>query len=408
MALPVEELQQFLLDLVSTARAVTAQRSARLDEADWRVLHDMLRKHRLGPLLHWRLTHERASLPVPGAVRQKLAEDFHRAALRALRFHRELCLLTHILQRAQIASIALKGAFLAYHVYPHPAMRPLRDLDVLVAADQALAAFQALLAAGYRRAPDSTGEPAACLAVRKHLPALYSPAGVCVELHVRLASPCDAIRLDEAGLWERAIEARVAGQTVRYLSHTDLLMHLIFHAVYDHRFDNGPLVVPDLGYLIGRAQIDWALFWRRAAAGGTTRGCVLLLKLMQRYHGAVAVDFSAAGGAALDGIDAVLESSATLMVDQQPACADWRLSADIAGMPRHRQLAIMLRRLFPPRTVVAANSPPGMGRVALYATHVARILTRRLPQFVASRKKHALQERQLRQMVALDRWLREA
>ncbi|MES2018810.1 MAG: nucleotidyltransferase family protein [Pseudomonadota bacterium] len=396
MGMPLEELHILLLDLLSTRRDVSRERVAQLAQADWAQLMAMLHQHRLGPLLHWRLRHERAALAVPEPIRVQLADSFRQATLRALRFQRELVLLTQVMAQAGIAALALKGAYLAYHAYPHPAMRPLRDLDLLVRQEDALAAYQALLDAGYQRCAAHPGDPAASIAVRKHLPPLRSKAGVTVELHVRLSDPSQAVAIDEEGHWQRAIGT---GTALRYLSQTDLMLHLICHALYDHRLDNGPLVLPDLACLIAGGQIDWPLFWQQAQASGATRGCVLMLALCTRYFDVPMPACPA--GCALD--DAQLAGFAPLMLcNLQPQRADLRLALALAGQPWRTRMAILFERLFPARAKLASLAPTRSR--ALYARHAWRIATERLPQFLAGRRWRAA-DGGVGKQVELEQWL---
>lgn len=411
MALPLEDLQHLLLDLISTHREVDAGRASQLSKDDWEVVLSMVRQHRLDPLLHWRLTHERSDVPVPDNFRETLADSFKQAALRALMMQRELLLLVRILSKAGIPCIALKGAYLAYTVYPHPALRPLRDLDVLIAKDKALDAYQALIDGGYRRPREYSGDPQAWMSVCQHLPPLQSSSGqVMVELHTRLIVPngMHAMSVDESGLWERRVERRVAGESLAHLSPTDLLLHLIFHAVYQHRFSNGPLTLSDLSCLIRGTEIDWPIFWRLADQGGWTRGCLLLLRMTQRYFGDIPIDFPESTLSALESVDALLVATcSSLMLCDSHSHADMMLVEALAGKPLHRKLSILLGRVFPPSAQIAAFYPVSDNPLGVYFGYLskgARLVSKRLPEFLANRRSGAFRS-SARKMVELDRWL---
>lgn len=58
---------------------------------------------------------------------------------------------------------------------------------------------------------------------------------------------------------------------------------MIIHAVYGHEFDNGPLLLSDLAFLMATQPIDWDLFWTLAQQEKKARGCILALKLTQCY-----------------------------------------------------------------------------------------------------------------------------
>ena len=93
------------------------------------------------------------------------------------------------------------------------------------------------------------GSPEAFIKEAKHMPPMWSPSGqIWVELHLRLYHPDDEksneFELSEApDFWQRLITNKSAGISLTYLAPTELLLHLIVHAVYDHQFNNGPLLL---------------------------------------------------------------------------------------------------------------------------------------------------------------------
>ena len=410
MTRPHEELQDLLLDLISTQREVAARRVSSLEEDDWGVILSKVRQHRLGPLLQWRLSREKADVPVPEDVRDALAVSFKKATLRALVLQRELLMIGRTLGDAGIPWVALKGAYLAFAVYPHPALRPLRDLDVLVAKERALSAYQALIDSGCRRLRGHRGDPEAPTAAAKHLPPLLSASGqVTVELHVRLTPPDCAHRwnADGAGVWGRLIERTVAGDSIPYLSPTDLLLHLTVHALYAHRFDNGPLVLTDVSYLVRGAEIDWPLIWRLADEGEWTRGCLLVLTVAQRYFGELPIDLPASASSELAGVRAHVVTCSSLMLRRLDLANDVRLAGALAERPARQKLSYLLSRAFPPRVRLASVYPVAADSRAIYLYYVAncvRLLTQRAPAIVASRK-NAEVGQTARQLTELDRWL---
>ena len=67
------KLQQLLLDLISPLPQVDEESVAALTTADWEQILVMVRRHRLGPLLHWQLTRSRPGLSIPEIVQAELA-----------------------------------------------------------------------------------------------------------------------------------------------------------------------------------------------------------------------------------------------------------------------------------------------------------------------------------------------
>ena len=380
MPLPLDDARKTLLDFLSPLRPAELER---LEERDWESFLLMARQHRLGPLLHWRLTHEKADARVPGAVRAALAGEFKSSVLRSLAVQRELLLAGKILDGAGIPCVALKGAFLALHAYPHPALRPLRDVDILVPKESALRAYQALIDGGCRRQEKYPREPKDCLASLKNLPPLMSASGtVRLELHPRLTETRWALSRWESLVWGRLIARPTAGQSLHYLSPTDLLLHLIIHSVYDHRFDNGPLVLTDLHYLMKEEAIDWTSFWSLAREGGYTKGCLLLLNMTQRYCGGAPIDGTQEAEAAADDYSA-------LMLRDMDSGVRTRLAARLAGKSPLQKFSILFDGAFPPQDRLAAGYLPAR----------AKVIARRLPGFFAKKPKDA------DALARLERWL---
>lgn len=408
-------LQNLLLDIFSTCRPVDAASVAALSTQDWEAWLDLARQHRLLPMLHWRLTRERADLPVPPKVSEVLAANFKRWTLRALLIQRELLLTHRVLNDAGIPHLALKGAYLAFHAYPHPALRPMRDLDILVPKEAVLRAYQVLLDAGFVRPKQHLGDLDATMQVFNHLPPLHSASGhVHIELHARFSNPDEegggADLADDDGLWQRAISLPTAGGTLSYLAPTDLLLHLIEHAVYSHRFDNGPLVLSDLAYLLAGQAIDWPLFWQRAEAYGQRRGMLLLLKMVERYFGAQPIDWPEAARADLGTVDAMADTASLLTLRDVVTRADTRLDSDIRNQSTMLgKLGVFFGKAFPPKKKVAALYPVQVDSPLIYFWYVAKwwkMLAVRLPAYMVSRREERT-AREAQDIVQLEQWLDE-
>lgn len=411
-----EEHRELLLDMLSTHRRVEESSVDALAAHDWDTVLRMARRHRVTPLLHWRLRRERSGVPVPRTVSDALASGFAQSAIRALLVQRELLLTHRILADAGIPHVALKGAYLAFHAYPHPALRPLRDLDILVSKKTALEAYRALLAGGLTRHERLRGDPEASVEVSKHLPALRSPSGrLDVEIHTQLSNPAHSGvgrpgLVDDPHLWHRTISRDLAGASLTYLSPTDLLLHLVVHAVYDHRFGNGPLVLSDSACLLESQPIDWPLFWQRAHAGGWTRGCLLLLKMVERYFGEQPIAWPEVVQEDPASLEGMLNTASLLTLRDVTSQADVQLGSELRDRQSiGRKLGVLLRRVFPSRKRIAATYPVSLDSSWLYLWYVAewwRQLTRRLPAYLASRQdRHVLHESQHDSQ--LGQWLRD-
>lgn len=95
----------------------------------------------------------------------------------------------------------------------------------------------------------------------KHLPAKTDGKAV-VELHLLIFDNHDdaAAQREQAFIataWQRAVLGPVSGMQMFSLTHT--LLHVILHAVLDHQFNNGPLLLIDMPALAETSMIDRAL-----------------------------------------------------------------------------------------------------------------------------------------------------
>lgn len=407
---PLASLQSLLLDLLSPDREVGRQELDALGPDEWRAIHAMARQHRLEPLLSWQLDRRKPRLGLPDDIRSSCAQAFERSTVRALKFQREVRLVHRLLDDAGIPHLPLKGAYLAFHAYPHPGLRPLRDLDILVPAARAREAFDALLAQGAVRLDSGHGHSETA----HHLPPLRSPFGAMrIEVHPRLFRLADPHERqselsDDSSFWQRTIERKIAKVAVRFASPTDLLLHLIVHSVHDHQFDNGPLVLSDMAFLLQGDEIDWPLFWKLAGSTGHRRGALLALRLMERYWGASHVTWPA-GPASASQIDGdVLDLAARLMLRDFNARYDAALAlrVDARASPSGR-MAFLAGKLFPSRRSLAAEhgaDPDSLRLYLLYPRKWWRVATTRLPKYLRSlRKRHVRKE--VEDLRRLNDWL---
>jgi len=392
---PKQLLQSRLLDLLSTHRSIDPDWIAELGQGGWQVLLGMARQHRVLPLLHWRLSRERVGLPVPQPVRERLAIGFRRSAMNALHMQRELILIHRVLDGAQIPHLALKGAYLAFYAYPHPALRPMRDLDVLVQKETALRAYQALSGSGFTRMKKVRGNLEAVMEGQQHLPPLVSAStGVRVELHTRFSKPVPGSEKPDLTnddlFWERAIKRTVAGASLTYTSPTHLLLHLIDHAVYMHRLNNGPLALTDLAYLLEDHEIDWSVFWQHTERRSKGRGTRLVFAMVERYFGKQPVEWPQRVPAC--SVSPRIVEAAALLTTQDLALKwDTELESKLLAKTSLRgKVGIFLKKAFPSRRTMATSYPVREDSFRVYLWYIARwswLLLVRLPEYLVNRSR---------------------
>ncbi|MBE0582421.1 MAG: nucleotidyltransferase family protein, partial [Desulfofustis sp.] len=86
-----------------------------------------------------------------------------------------------------LSPLVIKGAALCHTLYPDPALRPMRDIDLLLAPEEAVRAQQVALSAGFDRHGTPTPDD------HYHLPPLVKTVEgmkVCIEIHRALYPDC--------------------------------------------------------------------------------------------------------------------------------------------------------------------------------------------------------------------------
>lgn len=350
-------LKHILLGLISTARSVDRDRLALLSDRDWHLLQKMATQHRLKPLLHLRTN----SLELQSAIPENLYRDweaaFRMASMRYLACQQTLAKLNRILAEGGVDFVALKGAWLARYAYSNPAERPLRDIDILVAPENATKAYALLQGAGFTRKGGYAMPLADALERQKHLPPVRcDQTRILVELHTRLIeTPPKEEESDALSNVALLLGRREIREGVPYLSPTDTLLHLIVHAAYDHQFNNGPLTFNDVALMIQSARIDWERFWLMAKAGGWERGCLLILELVSYYHRCE--DWRPFCPSTQTPNYEQIESAALLSLQDFESRGIIGIGAELeASQSWFARTAVFLRRAFPPIHILASFS----------------------------------------------------
>lgn len=412
MSADVRRCQRLLLGLLAEGPRASLVDVSGIDAATWSLLADMARVQRLGPVLHWRLAHGTRVEGVPETVLATLRDSFRSLTLRSLSLQRDMLWLHARLERMAVPHCFLKGAFLAFHAYPQPGLRPMRDIDVLVPSEHALPVFSALLESGMTRvAHHAESAPQDWLERYRHLPPLQFPGGRVLELHVGLFDAADQeLRSGLShGLWQRVITAPVAGRPLCFLGPADLLLHLIVHAVYQHQFDNGPLVFSDVAWLLRRWPVDWSVFWAEVERGGYARGVSLVLRMVEKQHGDLGIVWPDPPAAIPETPAALIDAATLLTVGDFDARRDVHFRHELASRGTLRgKLSVIGNKLFPPAEDISAIAyqiaVPLPGRFAGYLGKWRWLLFRRLPRFVSSLGQRHLTE-QVDQVRVLRTWL---
>ncbi|NOZ77750.1 MAG: nucleotidyltransferase family protein [Acidobacteria bacterium] len=314
----------------------------------------------LAPLLWAGVRHAQDAVPTELGTYLRAATD--RAQERTVLYGRILAGLVDTLARHDVPFAVLKGAALAWTVYPAPWQRHCHDIDLLVPPENHRDAVEAARSAGF-----DFPEPASRLVEGTH------PSGLPLTLHTApYRAPLH--NGDLPGLWDRRIRRTVAERPVHTLVPEDALLHVLVHAACGSR-RNGLLWVSD-AVLLARANPapDWEAFVRRAAATGAAGpvslvAAYLVRELQAPIPPSVPDTLSATPQSALAHRVNLLAVARTL---------GWRRAAGLLPGPAARA-GLVLRLLFPaPSTLAAAGEAhSGLRGWTTYPHHLLRPLLRR-------------------------------
>lgn len=171
---------------------------------------------------------------VASAAGVRLSLRFREALARHVVMSRDLATLLRALAGEKIPVIPLKGAFLAEMVYPHPAARPMSDVDVLVQPAERLRVDAVLRGLGYRRGDDAHSW---AFDVAYDAATSYDGTGGSrVDVHWRLLNDprygWDHAEAD--AVWDRAVPVTLAGEPALALAAEDLVLSLATHLAIHH------------------------------------------------------------------------------------------------------------------------------------------------------------------------------
>jgi hypothetical protein len=219
---------------------------------DWGHVGVLSEDHGLSPLVRHHVRH--CEIPVPDIVSKELAALAVRHRLAGGVQTAALVEILEALDRAAISHVVLKGAALAHGLYPRPELRPMRDLDILVAPGQGVAAQAILRDAGYQAPPPLRRR------AHHHLPVATAQRDgfqVSVEIHE------DALSVDQMGTltlntMAQPREILIGGRRCTTFGHVDMLRHLTAHML-EPRARTRLIHVTDLVWYAAHfaQEIDW-------------------------------------------------------------------------------------------------------------------------------------------------------
>lgn len=264
------------------------------DPKAWEALVTWACRHELGPLIHYHFKGQGHDCVLPPAVNTRLR--YTRYAAQAVSLVREQAWteLLNALQTAGISILVLKGAALAYTVYPDPVLRSTGDIDLLLNPRDLPGASAILKGLGFEPEPEpqqrinpfNTGWTGELSFVRKH-----QGMTIAVDLHWQLFAIewlRHITKVDVEALWEHAIPFSIGQVTAHTLACEDMLFHVCLH-ISLHGFTHFRGYV-DIVQLLEYGDLDWNLFLQRVRANGFRVACYFPLWWLAQYRAGIVPD----------------------------------------------------------------------------------------------------------------------
>lgn len=279
--------------LLPEGSAGLADQTADWGDAEWAAARYAALVHGIAPLLADRLAHGAAWAALDPGLRGYLAEQRALNGRRLALIRADLAAILAAAADAGVAALPLKGAVLAEHYYPDPALRPMADLDLLVRPEELPRLDAAMARLGFAVAEETPrhrgyqrGAPTVASWDGEHPD---NPRGV--EVHTAVGEHLRAISYDiTAAMWAGATRAAYAGAPGLAPTPAALLHHLLIHTCHNMvnrrlrlvQLYDLTLVAPRLG------PTDWEGLARSATRAGEARLLYAPLALAGRVFGPLA------------------------------------------------------------------------------------------------------------------------
>lgn len=304
---------------------------------------DALVAHGVAPLAY-------AAAQVP----ELRAEAIRAAALEALRAAgvKEIVELLH---DAGVTSLLMKGAALAYDVYPFAELRPRGDTDLLVAPESAARAREVLLAHGFEQQRGSGDDHG----MRQAMFTRYDRHGIrhSYDLHwdaVNVPMFSEAFRF--ASLDGRSVPLARLGGHARALAAADALLLACVHRVAHHHGSDRLVWLYDIALLLRlMTEAEHAAFWHSASRHGAIAICRHSIALATAWTWTVAL---ADPRLWLTPADLVREEPSAILLDRQLAYGQLLL-ANLGALPPGARIRRIWQLAFPPADYLRATMGAG-------------------------------------------------
>ena len=219
---------------------------------------EIWRRHRLTPLLYSEIARRGWQPLLPRKLLAEVRKDYASALKSILQEEAEISEVLQALETAGFDCILLKGADLRHRLYGDPVVRPMTDLDLLVAPAEVAKVAAFLTSSGYTPLLGLIDQWAG-------ITSAFGPPPdrrLMVEVHDALRFEACYYVLPFAALSAAAVTLKRNGLQCKVLSPEHLIIHLCLHYLAHRAASQDPALIQviDLAWTLERIPLDWGNF----------------------------------------------------------------------------------------------------------------------------------------------------
>ncbi|MEW6585577.1 MAG: nucleotidyltransferase family protein [Nitrospirota bacterium] len=255
------ETSLMLLCLSATNEGGTVDRlhAISFENIDWSYILRFSRQNGIAPLLYHNLKQNDLADSIPEGIRLTFEKIYHGVGFQNALYLEELQHLLHILEKAGIRTVLLKGAAIVEDVFRNIALRQMADIDVLVQEEDLDRAEAKVSESGYipneyEKSKDWYRK------YHHHIAPYYHPdRKIALEIHRHILPPENPFGIEIHKLWERAHPMHIGDTRTSTLSPEDMISHLCLHFAFCGGFIGGLRSLTDIAEALQhhRKRIDW-------------------------------------------------------------------------------------------------------------------------------------------------------
>lgn len=250
---------------------------------------------------------------VPKEVMAKLKQAYLKTLSRSMLLYDAFREIAEKLNAKGIKAVALKGIYLAEHLYPKIGLRQFSDIDLLFREEDTKVVVEIFENLGYKMTEQGYGKTINSLLKSHHLPPMVKN-GVSVEIHTKLHKEHKSYVLPEKEMFDRAVHVQIYGQPFHVFEVHDLLIHICLHL--DNHLHGGHMQfysLADIARFIVKwgGIIEWNVLSERCKSYGALNEVINQLLVANKQFGAPKI------GAPENGLDITLQRSTLNLIINQ-------------------------------------------------------------------------------------------